>query len=53
MADTTEALALGGYDQRPELDCPTGADVLEAFAEPANLEPSGTTLYKMLFGGLA
>lgn len=34
MAETTEALALGGYDQRPELDCPTGGDQLIAFAEP-------------------
>jgi len=34
MTETAEALALGGYDQRPELDCPTGGDRLEAFAEP-------------------
>ncbi len=35
MAKATSILSLGGYDQRPELDCPTGAQELPAFILPA------------------
>lgn len=36
MLKATNILSLGGYDQRPELDCPTGAQELPAFQLPAS-----------------
>lgn len=53
LAAATLGLQLGGFNQRPELDCPTGGDALVSFTEPGNARFWPQPLARALTGGAA